>query len=159
MSTTWQVIIIVFGTLLVAGVILWFTPWFQVRLYGARVGQIVKKYDLQKKAEALQRVPDPTRAKKQLQELAKAYESLNAELAKIKKVPPQAREIHEETLALNRKAAELYRMVATGGFRQKEILRRQQELQKMDRALQEKVQALFGNKKKEKSEQQAAKKA
>lgn len=151
MSTTWLVINIVFGTLVLAGIILWFTPWFQVRWYGAKVGKIVKKYDMQKKAEVLQKVPDPTKAKKQLQELAKAYESLNAELAKIKKVPEKAREIHEDTLALNRKAAELYRILAAGSFRQREVQRRQQELQKMDRALQEKLQAVYGKPKEAKA--------
>lgn len=121
------------------------TTWFQLRLYGAKVARAVQKHQVQQKAEALQRAPDPLRAKKQLQELAQAYRQLTAELEKI--VPPKAAaELHQETLAVNRKAAELYQLVAAGTFREKELRRRQAELQRMERSLRERVAALYGKK-------------
>lgn len=131
------------------GFIVYRTQWFQLRLYGARVGRIVKQHDLEKKSQtvnqAVQRAGDPSRAGRQLRELAAAYDALVKDLEKIK-APPAAAALHEDTLTLNRKAAELYRLVATGKFSPREVQRRQTELQKLQNTLNERVQALYGKK-------------
>lgn len=127
------------------GFFLYRTQWFQLRLYGAQVGRIIKQHDLQKKSEALAKMPDPARASKQLRELAAAYDALVKDLEKIK-APAAARELHNDTLTLNRKAAELYRIVATGKYSPKEVQKRQTELQKLERSLNERVKALYGKK-------------
>ncbi len=125
--------------------IIYRTQWFQLRLYGAKVGRIVKQHDLEKKSQALSKMPEPAKAGKQLRELAGAYDALVKDLEKVK-VPPAAQELHHDTVTLNRKAAELYRIVATGKYSPKEVQKRQGELQKLERNLNQRVQALYGKK-------------
>lgn len=134
---------------LAGGLILYRTKWFQLRLYGARVGSVVKRHDLQKKSEAanqaVQRLGDPAKAGKHFRDLAVAYDALIKDLEKIK-APRAAKALHDDTLTLNRKAAELYRLVSTGKFSPKEVQKRQAELQRLEKGLNERVQALYGKK-------------
>ncbi len=132
--------------ILIGGFILTRTNWYRIRKYAIDVKRIFDKHKVEEKAQAVQALgpnPNPVLAKKPLRELVSAYEAMLADLQKVK-VPPKAREVHEETVAMHRESCNLYRLAMTGGFRQKALLEKQKKLQQMERSLTAKMEQLYG---------------
>lgn len=134
------------------GFILYQTNWFRIRKYAIDVKRVFDKHDVQKKAEAVQNLgqnPNPVLRQKPLRELITSYQGLIAGLEKVK-APKKAAEVHEETLTMHRESMSLYQMLLTGKASPKAMQDKQRKLQKMEVALQAKMEALYGPMKKAK---------
>jgi hypothetical protein len=139
-------VLITLASLIVLFLILGRTPWFRVRKYAVDMRQAVEKHGIQRKAEAVQALgenPNPMLAKKPLKELVQAYQALIADLEKMK-VPAKVQEIHRETIQMYKESVQLYQLAATGGFRQRALVERQRKLQAMEKALQQKMEEIYG---------------
>jgi dephospho-CoA kinase len=122
------------------------TEWYRVRKYALDVKNIVEKYKVSEKVEAVQALgqnPNPVLVKKPLRELIQAYQEMLAALEKLTP-PAKAMEVHQETLALHRESLSLYQMAMVGGFRQKAMQEKQKRLLQMERSLTEKMEKLYG---------------
>lgn len=132
------------------GFILTRTNWYRVRKYAIDVKRVFDKHDVQKKAEAVQALgqnPNPVLRQKPLRELVTAYQGLIGGLEKVK-APTKAAEVHEETLTMHRESMSLYQMLLTGKASPKAMQEKQKKLQRMEVALQAKMEQLYGPKKK-----------
>lgn len=135
-----------------AGYILYRTSWFQVRKYAVDIKRVFDRHKVQEKVEAVQALgenPNPVLVKKPLRDVITTYQSLIADLEKIK-APAKAKEVHEETLTMHRESMSLYQMALTGGFRQKAMVDKQKRLMGMERTLTAKMEKLYGPMKKPK---------
>jgi hypothetical protein len=122
------------------------TSWFKVRKYAMDVKKVFDTHKVQQKAEAVQALgqnANPVVVKKPLRELINTYQGMIADLEKIK-APAKAQVIHTDTLVMHRESLSLYQMAAVGGFRQKAMQEKQRKLQNMERALQTKMEKLYG---------------
>lgn len=132
----------------VGGFFLMRSKWFQVRKYAVELKRIYDRHKLQDKMQAIQQlqaqgVNDPSRTRKPMREVVEAYRGLIADLEKVK-APPVAVAVHEESLTMHREAVQFYQIASTGSFRQREMMKRQQKLQQMERNLQTSMEALYG---------------
>lgn len=135
-----------------AGYILYRSSWFQVRKYAVDIKRVFDRHKVQEKVEAVQALgenPNPVLVKKPLRDVIATYQSLIADLEKIK-APAKAKEAHEETLTMHRESMSLYQMALTGGFRQKAMVDKQKRLMAMERSLTAKMEKLYGPMKKPK---------
>lgn len=133
------------------GVILFRTPWYQIRKYAVDIKRVFDRHKVQEKVEAVQALgenPNPVLAKRPLREVISTYQGLIADLEKVK-APAKAREVHEETLTMHRESMSLYQMALTGGFRQKAMVDKQKRLIAMQNSLTAKMEKIYGPMKKQ----------
>jgi hypothetical protein len=124
------------------------TRWWRIRKYALDLKRTFDKHKIQDKMQALQQlqaqgVTDPTRARKPLRDVVESYRAMLTDLEKVK-APPVATEVHQEALTMHREALQFYQIMSTGTFQQKEMRRRQEKLQRMERSVQAKMETLFG---------------
>lgn len=129
------------------------TKWFKVRKYAIDAKRTFDRHkSIQEKTETLQALgqqANPVIMKKHLRELIDAQKALIADMEKLK-VPPVARELHDDQVAMQRESMEFYQMMMAGKLNQKTAEGRQKKLMKMQDALQEKMEKVYGPMKKPK---------
>lgn len=153
-GTTW----LFYGVSAVAGIalggfILTRTNWFKVRKYAIDTKRVYDKHkDVQGKVEAAQNLnehtPQPIR-QKVLRELIEGYKALVADLEKVK-VAGTAKELHEDSLAMNREMIGFYQALLLGKFNARSMQERQRKLMAMQNAVQAKTEAIYGKPKEKK---------
>lgn len=145
MQWYWYVFITL-AVLIVVFLVLSRTPYFRVRKYAVDMRQVVDKHKIQQKAEAVQALgenPNPMMARKPLKDLVQAYQGLVSDLEAMK-VPAKVQSLHADTIHMYKESVQLYQLAATGGFRQKALVDRQKRLQGMEKALQSKMEEIYG---------------
>lgn len=145
---TWQIVLLFVAVPVVTFLVIMQTPWFRVRKYAMDVKKIFDKYKLEEKLQGVQLLAqnpnqNPVLVRKPLRELVDTYKSLIADLEKLKP-PAKAKELHEATLEMHRESLNLYQMAMVHGFRQKSILEKQKKLMQMERAVNEKMEKIYG---------------
>lgn len=148
MFTWWQWLLIVLAGLALGFLILIQTPWYKVRKYAMDLKRIYDKHKLQEKAEQAQALgqnpnQNPVLLRKPMREIITTYESLIADMNKLK-VPAKAQTLHELSLNAAKESLAMYQMAAVGGFRQKALLDKQKKVQRMQEQIQAEMEKLYG---------------
>lgn len=153
-GTTWAIIGVgAVAAAALAGYILTRTKWYSIRKYAVDTKRVYDKHkDVQEKVEAAQNLNEHTPQvlrQRALRDLIAAYNSLIADLEKVK-APAAAREIHQDTLNMNREAVGFYQVLLTGGYRARAMQEKQKKLMQMQEGLQAKMEKLYGKPKEKK---------
>lgn len=127
------------------------TKWFKIRKYAIDAKRTFDKHKgIQAKTEQLQALgqqANPVIMKKHLRELIEAQKALVVDMEKLK-VPPAARELHDDQMAMQRESIEFYQMMMIGKLNQKTAETRQKKLLRMQDNLTVKMEKVYGPMKK-----------